>query len=142
MEGQWFRLGGKASAFWDPTQPDPDNQFLRADEVKKLVINPKVSEWKNRGGLVSLSEEEAQKLLSAKEKAGLKAVNKATDALNAAAQKEEEAKEKMKEAEVKLKAAAKVEAENKKLAEERDALLKRNQELEDAAAGKKAGDAK
>lgn len=133
---KWFRLGGKASAFWDPTQPDPESQFVGPNDVKKLSLNPKVVEWKNKGGLVQLEESEAQALLSQKEKNEGKKQDKADKALSAAAAKEEEAKAKLKEADVKLKEAEKVLAENKKLAEERDVLLKRNQELEDAATKK------
>lgn len=139
--GKWFKLGGKSSAFWDPTQPDPDSQFIGPNEVKKLVINDKVTQWKNRGGLLPLTDEEAKAEMTAAQKKRESAEGKASDKLNSAAEKEENAKAILREAEIKEKSIKLVRDENDTLKSERETLIARNRELEDAitASGAKVG---
>lgn len=143
----WYQLGGKASMFFDPTQPDPQNQKLLRGEAKPLKTTDKVAAWVRGGGLVKLTENEALELNKANgdrtAKLNAEAEEKAKAILNKAAEKDEEAKEKLRQAEIKLQAADGIAAERDQLKSDNDALIKRIKELEDQQAGTdKTGESK
>lgn len=129
---QFYALGGNCSIFWDPQQPEVDNQTLQGDDVKQLEVTAKVVEWSKAGGLVKLSESEAkEKLARNKDRlAELEKETKASKILNKAGAKEQENALVLKEAQVKLDAAKQIEDSNKVLTDENTELKKRLQELE------------
>lgn len=131
---KWYKLGGKASVLWDPTQPDPEKQTIALNEVKQLKLTDRVLNWKRSGALVELSESEAQAEMKAIDEmlvAQSKAASKAEKVLDKAGKKEAEASQTLREAEVKLKAAQKIISENEQLLENEKALKSRIAELEE-----------
>jgi hypothetical protein len=127
---KYYQLGGNASIFWDPQQPE--NDVLLKGEVKALKQTTKVAEHFRKGGLVLVQTEEAKAIIEKNEELQkkTKADEKAQLKLNKAAEKEEGAKEILREAEIKLKQAAEVQAENDQLKLDKQALLDRITELE------------
>lgn len=97
---KWFMLGASTSIFWDPRQSNPDNQTLGAGDVRLLDETETVQEWKRGGGIVQLTEAEAQEYISknASLKKQVKQKNAADVALEKAAEKEQKADELIKQA--------------------------------------------
>jgi hypothetical protein len=137
---KWYQLGGNSSMFWDPLQPTTDQQKLLIGEAKKLKRTERVTAWVRKGGLIELSEREAQEIMDKNEelKKNLKVASKVDKKMEAVAKKEEEVKAILREAELKLKAAEEIQAENAQLKVDKQQLMNRVAELEAAAAqGKK-----
>lgn len=99
-----YKLGPKASSFYDATQPKDENKSLSVGEVKELHATPTVNTWLRNGGLViatSEDEQDAEQAAGANQKAiataaasapkSEKANKKAKEILDAAKQKHQEA---------------------------------------------------
>lgn len=99
MAQKFYRLGGKASAFFDPQQSVEENKFLNVHEAKPLDLTARVLAAKKGDGLIELTEEEAKSFLNDAERAELALQSKGEKALASADKKLEEAKILKKQAE-------------------------------------------
>lgn len=121
----FYKLGGNASNFFDPTQSRSEYQKLLPNEVKDLDATPNVARAKQAGGIIQLSEDEAKEELARNQelKERIKKHDEAGKTLSKAASKEAEADAKLAEANAKL-------AEAKALHKENDELKSLNAKLE------------
>ncbi len=105
---KYYRLGGNASSFFDPSQPNEDNKSLNPNDVKPLKETKRVLESMQAGGLIVMSEDEAKEFMDEKQKEALKANHEAGKTLEVSAAKEQEANQKLVEAQLKLDASKKI----------------------------------
>lgn len=130
---QYYKLGGNASIFWDPTQPLAKNQKLMLNEIKALKATDKVVACAQRGGLIKLSKSEAEAELARIDenfKQNIKAENAAQKKLDQLSVKEQKVVEKERELKVREKALSGLEDENEELKKQNADLLTRIEELE------------
>lgn len=124
MDDFYYKLGGKATAFYDPLQSNPDSQFLAPGQIKKLDETDRVIQSRKAEGLIRLSKKEAEKEMSEADKARDSAADQAA-LINADADKKlEDAKVILKQAETKAAEADKVQDKVDEQAEEIKALKK------------------
>jgi rubrerythrin len=137
--GEFFKLGGAATSFFDPTQPIEENKFLGPGQAKELEVTPKVSESKLHKGLIEITEKEAKSMMTKLEQKNMEGTKAGEKALDAAAKKELEASETLKEAKEKVEAAKQVQKDLDAANEENVALKARLEALESGADGGKGG---
>lgn len=118
---KWYVLGAQSTNFWDPKQPDPENQSLIAGEARLFEDTEMTTQWKKHGGIVEVTEKEAADI-NKKNDISKKAKNtqKADVILEAAAKKEQDAADLHAQANVKLDAANAILAKNDLLQKQLD----------------------
>ena len=103
---KYYKLGAKASNFWDPTQSNEDNKKLTLGQVKQLESTKHVNNRVRSGGLVLVEKEEydeyqseLKKLKSGSAKKGLsKTVKEANSKTEIAVKAKDEAESNLKDA--------------------------------------------
>lgn len=93
MAKKWFVLGGSASSFWDPAQPEKKDEFLRPGEARQLEETERVLNAKKGDGLKELSESEAKEYMTEQQAAEQKSTSDAEKKLDKAAKLNEETKQ-------------------------------------------------
>lgn len=135
MAKTYYRLGGNASFFFDPTQPNESDKSLLVHEAKELAETKNVQVSYRAGGLVKLTETEAQEFLSEAQLKAQQAKESSAANLEAAAGKEEQANVILREAKLLHEDVKQTKVENDELRDENQQMKDRIAELEAAAAG-------